>query len=74
MLLSRFFFYLYIDYFSISDILLNKEVSMPIKKCTVKNKKGWKYGSSGKCYIGKNSKKKASIQGYMIKKSGWIEK
>ena len=47
---------------------------MPIKKCTVKNKNGWKYGSSGKCYIGKNSKKKASIQGYMIKKSGWVEK
>lgn len=47
---------------------------MPIKKCTVKNKNGWKYGSSGKCYIGKNSKKKAAIQGYMIKKSGWMEK
>ena len=31
---------------------------MPIKKCTVNNKKGWKYGSSGKCYIGKTVRRK----------------
>jgi hypothetical protein len=44
---------------------------MPVKKCTVKGKSGWKYGKSGKCYPGgNNAKKKAYVQGYAIKKSG----
>lgn len=38
---------------------------MPVKKCG----SGWQYGSSGKCYTGKEAKKKAHIQGYAIQKS-----
>ena len=32
-------------------------------------KKGYKYGDSGKCYTGKNAKKKAGKQGRAIKAS-----
>lgn len=39
---------------------------MPIKKCQVKGKSGFKYGDSGKCYTGKNGKKKAIKQGLAI--------
>jgi hypothetical protein len=39
---------------------------MPVQKCSVKNKKGWKWGASGKCYTGKDSKKKAIKQGLAV--------
>jgi len=35
---------------------------MPIIRCKIKGKTGRKWGSSGKCYTGKDSKKKASSQ------------
>ena len=35
---------------------------MPIKKCQVKGKKGYKAGNSGKCYTGKSGRKKAKNQ------------
>ena len=31
---------------------------MPIQRCTINGKQGWKWGSSGKCYISKASAEK----------------
>jgi len=42
---------------------------MPIKKCQREKRKGFKYGNSGKCYIGKDAKKKAVKQGIAIRLS-----
>ena len=39
---------------------------MPVQKCQSKGKSGWKYGKEGKCYIGKEAKKKAIKQGLAI--------
>jgi len=39
---------------------------MPIQKCQSKGKSGYKYGESGKCYVGKEAKKKAIKQGLAI--------
>ena len=40
---------------------------MPIKPCSKGGKKGYKYGSSGKCYVGKGARAKAARQGRAIK-------
>jgi len=40
---------------------------MPIKKCQKDKKKGFKFGDSGKCYTGKDARKKAVKQGIAIK-------
>lgn len=40
---------------------------MPLKRCTKKGKKGWKWGDQGTCYVGKNGKKKAQQQMRAIK-------
>ena len=42
---------------------------MPVKKCQVKGKKGFKFGDAGKCYKGKSGKAKAANQGRAIKAS-----
>lgn len=39
---------------------------MPLKKCQSDGKSGYKWGDSGKCYTGKNSKKNAIKQGVAI--------
>jgi hypothetical protein len=39
---------------------------MPLKKCSENEKSGWKWGDSGKCYTGKDAKKKAIKQGVAI--------
>ncbi len=39
---------------------------MPLKKCSEDKQSGWKWGDTGKCYIGKNAKKKAIKQGIAI--------
>jgi len=39
---------------------------MPLMRCTINGKKGWKWGKSGKCYL---SKAKAAKQGRAIKAS-----
>lgn len=39
---------------------------MPLKRCQTNNKKGWKWGDSGKCYL---SKQKALKQGRAIEAS-----
>lgn len=39
---------------------------MPLKRCQRNGKKGWKWGDSGKCYIGPGAKQKAIKQGIAI--------
>ena len=39
---------------------------MPLKKCSENEKSGWKWGDSGKCYTGREAKKKAIKQGIVI--------
>jgi hypothetical protein len=39
---------------------------MPVMRCKAKGKSGYKYGRSGKCYVGKGSRAKAARQGRAI--------
>ncbi len=39
---------------------------MPLKKCTIDGKQGWKWGDEGKCYTGPDAKEKAIKQGRAI--------
>ena len=39
---------------------------MPLKKCAVSGKSGYKWGDSGKCYTGRDAKKQAIRQGVAI--------
>ena len=39
---------------------------MPLKKCTIDSKAGYKWGDTGKCYTGPEGKKKAIKQGVAI--------
>jgi hypothetical protein len=39
---------------------------MPVQRCQSNGKKGWKYGSKGKCYTGPDAKEKAEKQGRAI--------
>lgn len=41
---------------------------MPVKKCQINGKSGYKWGDEGKCYTGPNAKKKAIAQGIAIEK------
>lgn len=36
---------------------------MPLEKCKINNKPGWRWGKQGKCYTGPEAKKKAVKQG-----------
>lgn len=47
---------------------------MPIKKCTIDGKSGYKWGDQGKCYVGTDAEKKARIQGIAAISSGAKEK
>lgn len=42
---------------------------MPLQRCQVNGKKGWKWGSSGKCYTGPGARTKALEQGRAIEAS-----
>lgn len=42
---------------------------MPLMRCQKNGKRGWKWGKSGKCYIGKGAKAKAKRQGRAAKRS-----
>ena len=42
---------------------------MPLMRCTKNGKSGWKFGTSGKCYTGKDARAKAAKQGRAIKGS-----
>lgn len=46
---------------------------MPIQRCKVKGKLGWKWGQSGKCYLGPGAIAKARRQEAAIRASGWTE-
>lgn len=46
---------------------------MPLKKCVVNGKQGWKWGDEGKCYTGPDAKKKALEQAKAIRASGYEE-
>ena len=39
---------------------------MPLKRCSESKESGWKWGDSGKCYTGRDAKKKAIKQGVAI--------
>lgn len=39
---------------------------MPVKKCQIEGKDGFKWGDEGKCYTGPDAKKKAIAQGIAI--------
>ena len=39
---------------------------MPLQKCSDEGASGWRWGKSGKCYTGSDSKKKAIQQGISI--------
>lgn len=39
---------------------------MPLKRCQINGKDGWKWGDEGKCYTGPQGKKKAIAQGIAI--------
>ena len=39
---------------------------MPLKRCSENKESGWKWGDSGKCYTGRDAKKKAKKQGVAI--------
>jgi len=39
---------------------------MPLQNCTDSGKSGWRWGKSGKCYTGRDGKKKAIRQGISI--------
>ena len=39
---------------------------MPLQKCSSESKSGYKWGSKGECYTGKNAKKQAIKQGIAI--------
>ena len=41
--------------------------------CEKDGKKGYKYGESGKCYIGEGAKKKAILQGVAIEGGGKLK-
>lgn len=44
---------------------------MPIQRCTVKGKRGYRWGKHGKCYLGKRGKARAEKQMRAIFKSGY---
>lgn len=39
---------------------------MPLKRCKLNGKDGWKWGDAGKCYTDSDAKKKAIEQGIAI--------
>lgn len=39
---------------------------MPIQRCTVNGKMGWKWGSAGTCYPGEAGKAKAQRQAFAV--------
>ena len=47
---------------------------MPIKKCSVDGKSGWKWGDSGHCYTGPDARKRAVAQYQAALANGYQEK
>lgn len=44
---------------------------MPVQRCTKNGRGGFKWGKSGKCYVGKGAKAKARKQGRAAYASGY---
>lgn len=42
---------------------------MPVRKCQINGKDGYKWGNDGKCYTGANAKAKAEEQGRAVESS-----
>jgi hypothetical protein len=42
---------------------------MPIQRCTRKGKSGYRWGKSGKCYLGRGARRKALRQARAIRAS-----
>lgn len=42
---------------------------MPLQRCTINGKKGWRWGKHGKCYTGPNARSRALRQARAIKAS-----
>ena len=43
--------------------------TMPLMRCEIEGKDGWKWGASGTCYVGPEAKEKALEQGKAIEAS-----
>lgn len=55
--------------------------TMPVQRCTINGKTGFKWGNSGKCFVGREGRSKARRQGRAIsasksrkKKFSWVVK
>ena len=46
---------------------------MPLIKCSLNGKSGWKYGNAGHCYTGPGAKKKAVKQGLAENGGKWSD-
>ena len=44
---------------------------MPIQRCRIDGRSGFKWGESGRCYAGSNARAKAAKQAAAIRASGW---
>jgi len=44
---------------------------MPVQRCQKNGRRGYKWGQSGKCYVGQGAKAKAERQGRAIRASGY---
>ncbi len=40
---------------------------MPVTRCSINGRRGYKFGRKGKCYTGKGAEEKAKKQGAAIK-------
>jgi len=45
---------------------------MPIQRCKSNGRLGWKWGKSGRCYVGSGGRAKARRQERAIRASGWV--
>lgn len=44
---------------------------MPVQRCTRNNRRGFRWGASGKCYTGPGARGKAAKQGRAILAAGY---
>lgn len=44
---------------------------MPVQRCQKNGRRGYKWGKSGTCYVGRGAKDKAERQGRAIRASGY---
>ncbi len=44
---------------------------MPVQRCQKNGRRGWKWGSTGTCYVGRGAKARAERQGRAVRASGY---